>query len=223
MTTSANTNIPASPRRKANTRNIAVAAAFAAIAFVLQFIEISIPIMPAFVKLDISDLPALFGTFALGPVYGVAIELVKNILHLTSGSSAGVGELCNFILGAVFTFAAGIIYKHKKTRKRAIVGSILAALLMAIVSLPLNYFFVYPAYVVLYGMPLDAIIGMYQAILGPIASIPTGNALFNCLFVFNVPFTFLKGILDALLCYLIYKPLVTALRKANFIAPSTSK
>ena len=87
----------ASQRKK--THHIAVAAMLTAVAFVLQFIEFPIPIMPSFVKLDISDLPALLGTFSLGPVYGVAIQLAKNIIHLPFGSSAGVGELCNFILG----------------------------------------------------------------------------------------------------------------------------
>ena len=88
--------------QKQKTHRIAVAALLAAVAAVLQFVEFSIPVMPAFIKLDISDLPALLGTFSLGPVYGVAIQLVKNLLHLPFGSSAGVGELSNFLLGAVF-------------------------------------------------------------------------------------------------------------------------
>ena len=96
--------------QKQKTHRIAVAALLAAVAAVLQFVEFSIPIMPAFIKLDVSDLPALLGTFSLGPVYGVAIQLVKNLLHLPFGSSAGVGELSNFLLGAVFAFIAGIVY-----------------------------------------------------------------------------------------------------------------
>ena len=81
------------------THRLAVAAMLSAVAAVLQFVEFSIPLIPSFVKLDISDLPALLGTFSLGPVYGVVIQLVKNLLHLPFGSSAGVGELSNFILG----------------------------------------------------------------------------------------------------------------------------
>ena len=88
--------------QKQKTHRLAVAAMLTAVAAVLQFIEFAIPLMPAFIKLDISDLPALLGTFSLGPVYGVAIQLVKNLLHLPFGSSAGVGELSNFILGAIF-------------------------------------------------------------------------------------------------------------------------
>ena len=81
--------------QKQKTHRIAVAALLAAVAAVLQFVEFSIPVMPAFIKLDISDLPALLGTFSLGPVYGVAIQLVKNLLHLPFGSSAGVGVMAS--------------------------------------------------------------------------------------------------------------------------------
>ena len=199
--------------RKTKTHKLAVAAMLTAVAFILQFIEFSIPLMPAFVKLDISDLPALLGTFSLGPVYGVAIQLAKNLIHLPFGSSAGVGELSNFLLGATFVFVAGLFYKRHKSRKSALVGSIVGAIAMAIISLPLNYFVVYPAYVAIYGMPLDAIIGMYQEIMGGVAQIPTQNALLNCLLIFNVPFTLFKGVLDVVLCFLIYKPLSPLLHK----------
>jgi len=195
------------------THRLAVAAMLTAVAAVLQFIEFAIPLMPAFIKLDISDLPALLGTFSLGPVYGVAIQLVKNLLHLPFGSSAGVGELSNFILGAIFVFAAGMIYKRSKSRKSALIGSLVGAVAMALISIVANYFIVYPAYVVLYNLPLEAIVGMYEAILGGVAHVPTGNALFNCLLVFNVPFTLVKGLLDVALCFLIYKPLSPLLHK----------
>ena len=195
------------------THRLAVAAMLTAVAAVLQFIEFAIPLMPAFIKLDISDLPALLGTFSLGPVYGVAIQLVKNLLHLPFGSSAGVGELSNFILGAIFVFTAGMIYKRSKSRKSALIGSLAGAVAMALISIVANYFIVYPAYVVLYNLPLEAIVGMYEEILGGVSHMPTQNALFNCLLVFNVPFTFVKGMLDVALCFAIYKPLSPLLHK----------
>ena len=195
------------------THHLAVAAMLTAIAFILQFIEFSIPLMPSFVKLDISDLPALLGTFSLGPIYGIAIELVKNLIHLPFGYSAGVGELSNFLLGATFALAAGLFYKRHKSRKTALVGSIVGAIAMAVICLPINYFLVYPAYVTIFNMPLEGIIGAYQEILGSIAQIPTNNALFNCLLIFNVPFTLFKGALDVVICFLIYKPLSPLLHK----------
>lgn len=190
--------------RKNTTHNITVAAMLSAVAFILQFIEFPIPMLiPAFVKMDFSDLPALLGAFALGPVYGVVISAVKNILHIViSGTStAGVGELCNFMLGAVFSAVAGFIYKRNKSRKTAIIGAIAGAAIMAAFSVPSNYFITYPAYVQFYHLPLEAILGMYQAIL------PSANSLIKCLVIFNMPFTMVKGLLDAALCMIIYKPL----------------
>ena len=202
--------------KKNTTHNLTVAAMLSAVAFILMFIEFPLPMLiPSFVKMDFSDLPALLGAFALGPVYGVVISFMKNLLHIIikGTSTACVGELCNFILGAVFVLAAGLVYRKMKSRKGALVGSLAGAVLMALLSLPINYFFVYPAYVVLYHLPLEAIVGMYQEILGSIADVPTGNALLNCLMVFNVPFTLCKGILDVALCFLIYKPLSPLLHK----------
>ena len=197
---------------KRKTYRLAVAAMLSAVAAVLQFVEFSVPVMPSFVKLDLSDLPALLGTFALGPWWGVAIQLVKNLLHLPFGHSAGVGELCNFLLGGVFAFVAGLVYHRHKSRTTALTGSILGALAMAVICLPLNYFFVYPAYVAILHFPLEAIIGAYEAILSGVSQI-SGNPLFNCLLVFNVPFTFCKGLIDVLICFLIYKPLSPLLHK----------
>ena len=172
-----------------------------AVAAVLMYLEFPIPIMPAFVKLDVSELPALIASFAYGPVSGILVCLIKNLIKLPSTSTAAVGELFNFVMGALFVGVAGIVYKKNKTRKGAIIGAVAGALIMALVSLPYNYFVVYPAYVVMYHLPLEAIIGMYQAIN------PNVNGLLACLVTFNVPFTFAKGMVDALLCFLIYKPL----------------
>ena len=176
-----------------------------AVAAVLMYLEFPIPIMPAFVKLDVSELPALIASFAYGPVSGILVCLIKNLIKLPSTSTAAVGELFNFVMGALFVGVAGLIYKRNKTRKGAIVGALLGALVMAVISVPYNYFIVYPAYVVMYHLPLDAIIGMYQAIN------PNVNGLLACLLVFNLPFTFVKGALDAVLCFLVYKPLSPSL------------
>lgn len=105
------------------------------------------------------------------------------------------------MLGAAFSAAAGFIYKKNKSRKTAIMGAVTGAVVMALFSVPSNYFITYPAYVTFYHMPLEAILGMYQAIL------PSADSLIKCLVIFNMPFTLVKGLLDAALCLLIYKPL----------------
>lgn len=189
---------------------LTITAMLSAVAFGLMFIEIPIPaLIPSFVKMDISDLPELLAAFSLGPAYGVGVALLKNLLHILikGSSSACVGEICNFVLGAAFALVAGWIYQHKKSRKSALIGSLAGALLMAAISVPVNYFIVYPAYVVLYGMPMKTIIGMYQQIL------PGADSLIKCLAIFNMPFTFIKGIVDVGICFLIYKPLSPLLHK----------
>ena len=196
-----------------NVRKLTGTAMLGAVAAVLMYLEFPIPIMPSFVKLDVSELPALLAAYAYGPVSGIAVCLIKNLIKLPSTSTAAVGELFNFVMGALFVGVAGFVYKRSKTRRSALIGAGAGALVMALVSVPYNYFVVYPAYVVLYHLPLEAIVGMYQEILGSIADVPTGNALLNCLMVFNVPFTLCKGLLDVALCFLIYKPLSPLLHK----------
>ena len=192
---------PSRTKFRARARALTVTAMLSAISFVLMFLDFPVPFMPSFVQMDISELPALLAAFSLGPVYGVMVCLIKNLIHLLITSTAGAGELCNFLLGASFMLPAGLIYKLRKSRGGAILGALVGAVVMALVSIPLNYFITYPVSVVAYGMPLDVIIGMYQAIR------PGVNGLLECLITFNAPFTLVKGLLDAVLCFLIYKPL----------------
>ena len=186
-------------------RYLVFTALFSAISVVLMYLEISIPIVPSFIKFDFSDLPALICSFAFGPLYGVLVCLLKNLLHLFASQTAGVGELANFAMGAIFAFTAGTVYKFNKTRKGAVISSVSAALAMGILSLPLNYFLIYPLYYKL-GMAKEAILGMYKAIL------PSVDGIFSALCVFNLPFTVVKGLIVALIAFLIYKPLSPILK-----------
>ncbi len=170
-----------------------VTAMLSAVAAVLMFLEFSVPIMPSFIKLDISELPALLASFSLGPVYGVVVCLVKNLINLTHTSTGGVGELCNFLLGVTFVVPAGLLYKKMKNRKGAFLGSLVGSAIMAVLSVSLNYFITYPIYAVF--MPMEGIVGMYQLIL------PFVDNLLQCLLVFNMPFTFAKGMLDVLIAF----------------------
>ena len=182
-----------------NVRAMTMTGMLSAIAFLLMFFDFSVPFMPNFIKMDLSELPALIGSFALGPVSGVAICLIKNLLHLMKTTTGGVGEMSNFILGATFVFTAGMIYKHKKNKKSAIIGSLVGAVAMAVVSVFSNYYLVYPVYTKF--MPLDAIIAAYQAIN------PNVDGLWACLICFNMPFTFVKGLFSVIITLLIYKRL----------------
>ncbi len=184
--------------RQHNVRYMTVTAMLSAVAFALMFFEFSIPfLVPSFIQMDLSELPALIGAFAMGPWYGVINCLIKNLIHLLITTTGGVGELSNFILGAAFVLPAGLIYQRKKTKKNAVIGSVLGAAFMALLSVASNYFIVYPVYTAF--LPMDTILAMYQEIL------PSADTLLKCLVIFNMPFTFVKGMLSVIITLLIYK------------------
>ncbi len=191
---------------KDRVRVITVTGVLSAVAFLLQLIEIPLPmLMPTFIKFDFSDLPALIGSFALGPVCGIVIELIKNVLHaLLATGSFGVGELSNFVLGAVFVGVAGCIYRRSRSKKGALIASLAGAIVMAVISFPSNLFIVYPVYYQF--MPEETILAAYQTIL------PGMKSIAQSLLVFNVPFTFVKGILDVAITFAVYKKISPILK-----------
>ena len=190
--------------RTTDIRKITGTGMLSAIAFALMFLDFSVPFMPGFIKMDLSELPALIGSFAYGPIAGVIICLIKNLLHLLISSTGGVGELSNFLLGASFVLIAGLVYKFKKNRTGALIGSVAGALIMGIFSVFSNYFLVYPIY---YNfMPEETILAAYQLIFSGV------NNILECLIVFNMPFTFLKGIFSVVITFLIYKRLSPILK-----------
>lgn len=186
-------------------RMLTVTAILGAVAAVLQLLEFAIPIVPSFIKMDFSDFPALLASFALGPWSGVGVCLIKNLVKLLTTSSAGVGELSNFLLGCLMVVPAGLIYKRKKTRKAALIGTVIGVVCMTGMSLLTNYYIVYPVYAALI-IPMDLILQAYQAIL------PRVTTLWQALLIFNAPFTFVKGMLSVLLTFLTYKRLSPILK-----------
>lgn len=183
--------------KRVNVRYLTVTAMLSAVAYILMFLDFSVPFMPAFIKMDLSELPALIGSFAMGPLCGVVVCLIKNVLHLFITTTGGVGELSNFILGVAFVLPAGLIYKHKKNRKSALIGSLAGAAFMGIFSIISNYFLVYPVY---YNfMPEEVILAAYQAIL------PSVKNILQCLICFNMPFTIIKGMFSVVITFLTYK------------------
>lgn len=191
-------------KKKVSMRKLTGTAMLSAIAYVLMFLDFSVPFMPSFIKMDLSELPALIGSFAYGPVAGVIICLIKNVLHLFITTTGGVGELSNFLLGASFVLVAGGVYRFKKTRTGALIGSVLGAVLMGLFSILSNYYLVYPIY---YNfMPKEAILSAYQLIFSGVHNI------LECLIVFNAPFTCIKGLLSVVITFLIYKRLSPILK-----------
>lgn len=185
-------------RQVSSTNSLVKISLLSVIAYVLMLIELPIPLFPAFLKIDLSDMPALIGAFALGPVAGVMIELIKNLLHLiTKTSTGGVGELANFLIGASMVIPAGIFYARSKKKSTALIGMLIGTALMAVVGALANYYILIPFYAKM--MPIDQIIAWSAAANTAITDLKT------LILYAVVPFNLLKGVVVSIFTILIYK------------------
>lgn len=190
------------------TRRIAITGIFSAVAIVLMYLEIALPLMPSFLKFDFSEIPVLIAGFALGPVTAIIIELIKNMAHMPVSQTSYVGELANFIMGCALVVPAAVIYKTMKKRTGAIIGMIVGTLTMTLTACLVNYFVMIPFYANVIGYPVSAFIEMANK---------AGNKLVVdlwtlILFVF-VPFNLFKGFVVSLIVLLIYKKISHLLHK----------
>lgn len=183
------------------TRKIAVTGMFSAIAVVLMLFEIPLPFAPSFYEIDFSEVPVLICSFALGPVAGVITELCKVLLKLviTGTTTAFVGDLANFIVGCSMVLPASIIYWVRKSKKGAIIGLVSGTVIMTVFGSLFNAVYLLPKFAQLYGMPMDALIGMGTAINSSITSVST------LVLYAVVPFNLLKGGLLFIITTLLYK------------------
>lgn len=197
--------------RTFSTRNLVLMGMLGALSAVLMIFKFPVPFAPSFYTVDFSEVPVLIGAFALGPVSGIVIELVKILINfLINGTyTAGIGELANFISGSILVFTAAGIYSRKKNRKNAVIGLTVATIVMSIASCFINYFITLPAYFALCGYSWEMILDMCKSINGSI----TGPMTFLVLAV--LPFNLLKCGLSSLITLLLYKN-VSPIIKGNF-------
>lgn len=185
-------------------RTISMTAMLSAVAYLLAFVEFPVPLSPSFARMDLSDLPALIGAFAFGPLSGLLIELVKNALQLLTTSTGGIGEIANFLMGAAYVVTAGFIYKRRKTKKTALAACVLASVVMGIAAALANYFILLPLFENF--MPLDQLIASFAEFL-PFIHTKLDVVLFNAF-----PFNLLKGLVIGGVTMLIYKRLTPILK-----------
>ena len=172
-----------------------------------MYLEIALPFMPPFLKFDFSEIPVLVGSFALGPVYGVVIELLKNLIHLPVSATSGIGEMSNFLTGSIYVFSAGLFYRRHRTRKGAIIGMLIATAALTFIAVPLNYFVTLPLYGIVLGYTTEAIVGMSQAV-NPLITSKLSLILWGF-----VPFNLFKGLVVAFVTFWIYKPISKVINK----------
>ena len=195
--------------RTLTTRKIAMIGVFSAIAAVLHMLDLPIPFAPSFYKLDFSEIPALIGAFAFGPVAAVMIEFCKIVLKLLfkGTSTAFVGDLANFIIGCSLLLPASILYLFRKTKRNAVIGCVAGTIIMTIFGSAFNAIYLIPKFAQLYGMPLESIVEMGHVINPAINSVST-LALFAV-----VPMNLLKGSVVSVVTILVYKKLSPILHK----------
>ena len=198
-------------KEKINGRTIAQIGMLGAVALVLMLFEIPLPFAPSFYKIDFSEVPVLIGSFAMGPVAGVLIELVKILLKLlTIGSTtAGVGDVANFLIGISFCLPAAFIYRKMHSKKGAIIGMAAGTIFMTLVGCFLNAYVLLPTYAKAFQMPIDALVAMGTAVNGHITS------LFTFVAFAVAPFNLLKGVLVSLVVALIYKKISPILKQSR--------
>lgn len=194
-----------------STRKIAMIGVFSGIAALLMLLEFPVFFAPAFYELDFSEIPALVGAFAFGPVAGVMIEFCKILLKLVmkGTTTAFVGDLANFVIGCSFILPASILYQFKKTKKRALIGAVSGTICMTVFGTVLNAVYLLPKFSQLYGMPLESIVEMGTKINSAIINVPT-LALFSV-----APMNILKGTAVSLITILVYKQLSPILKEGQ--------
>lgn len=185
-------------RTPLSTRDVATIAVLAAISALLFMVEIPVVL---FYKLDLSNLPVLLGAFAMGPMQGTLILLVKSLLGLLHSSSQGVGELADFLMGLAMLLPAGLIYQRHKDRKGAIVGMAAGTVVATLAGVLTNLYLMIPFYGAAFGIPVEQIVAMGQSL------IPAVDSELKFVFWITAPFNLLKWIVISVVTALIYKPL----------------
>lgn len=193
------------------TRKITMIGLFSALAVILHMFDFPVPFLaPGFYKLDFSEIPALVGAFAFGPVAGVMIEFCKILLKLVikGTSTAFVGDLANFVIGCSLVLPASILYMFKKTKKTAIAACVAGSLIMTVFGTAFNGVYLLPAFSKLFGMPMEAIIAAGAQINGNIHGVVS-------FVIFAVaPINIIKSVAASGITMLIYKPLSPILKNA---------
>ena len=197
--------------QRSRTRTITQIAMLGALAGILMNFEFPIPFLaPSFYQLDFSEIPVLVGAFAMGPIAGILIEVVKILVHLvTMGTvTAGVGDFANFLFGCTFVVPAGLIYRlhNVKSRKHAVMGMAAGTVLTTAAACLMNAFVLLPAYGKAFGMPVQAFIEMGAAVHSGVTNLLTFAIMIL------VPFNLFKYTLTSVIVFFIYKRIRVILR-----------
>lgn len=199
------------PVNRSKVRTLVQTAMLGAAAGVLMNFEFPLPFLaPPFYQMDFSEVPVMIAAFSMGPLVGMAVELIKILLHfvLHGTMTAGVGELANFLFGCSYLVPAALIYRwrSKKTRLHAVAGMAVGTVATTILACFVNAFVLLPVYGKAFGMSVDALVAMGGAVNSSVTNLLTFAA------IILVPFNLFKYTIVSLIVFLIYKRIRMILR-----------
>lgn len=189
-----------------NTRRIVLLSVFTALSYVLyMFVKFPLPGFPSFLDMQISDVPALLAGFMLGPVSGAAVILIKCLLKMPFTSTACVGELGDIVIGLALVLPAALIYKHRRTKKGAVIGLVIGIVTSTAAAVCINWAVLIPFYVkIMFDGNWEILLGMMRPLF-PDITVSSFYAYYLPLSV--VPFNLLRGLISGLVTFLLYKSL----------------
>lgn len=191
-----NSNKVSRSKKAFTVKELVVISLLSALSYVLMLLES--PPYIGFLRLELSDIPAIVGAFQFGPIAGVTIELIKNLIKaMTATKTAGVGELANFVISAAYVIPASILYRKLKTKHKSMIAFGCATVVMTIVGFLINYFVTIPLYATLYG-------GMENVLAGATV-IPGIKDKFTLILYGITPFNVVKGIFMGLVGHYTYR------------------
>lgn len=189
--------------KKFSVKSLVLIGTLSGLAYVLMIFKFPLPVFPSFLKIDFSDLPALFSTLILGPSSGVIVELLKNVLdYMTTGSETGipVGHISNFVSGILFILPTYFVYRKLKTKKGMTIGLLSGTFIMSLLMSFLNYYVFLPAYTIFLG-----------------ASSMSSAALLKTVLYGILPFNIIKGILMTVVFMLVFVRLHSWIGKQSIL------
>lgn len=181
--------------KQRQTRRMILVGMLSAIAFVLMFLKFPLPFLPPYLTIDFSDAPALIATFLFGPIAGIMVELIKNLLNFFFNMSDPIGPVANFLAGTSFLLTSYLIYQKSRTQRALIIGLISATIITTIVLSVMNYFVLLP----LYGLIMNL-----TDIVHNLKIIITAGI---------IPFNLIKGLLISIVFLLLYPRISNILKR----------
>lgn len=189
-------------------KRMVLVAMLGAISAILMLFEIVVPLVPPFITFDFSELAIIISGFVLGPVDGLLTILVKILLNLvlTGTKTAGVGELMNFCVSALYMLPSVLIYRKIRSKKGAVIAMAIGTVNVSIMAVIINYFVMFPVYAWAFHMPISALVKEGTHVN------PNIDSLFTMMVWAVLPFNLVKYSIISFTTFLVYKRLAGLLR-----------